>query len=214
MAPLGPGPGPLLGGGGDQIKTHPGRHARVVPKCHVCPGDEEAVLINQLRAFHRLRLKIHFYDTCEPAPQFAFFQMKLRPRARFSCYSRHFDTYSSQPLFFFLPLVAGPGLCCFGTNQLRMLLVFSEMLQEYHTGHIRMGCLNLTDAAFGGQSVGPGGGSAKTQHLHEVARTPPSISQPGTRTNGKQRRLRPPVSLPRRLSAPVPRRAPHLLVPG
>lgn len=28
------------------------------------------------------------------------------------------------------------------------------MLQEYHTGHIRMGDLNLTDAALGGQRDG------------------------------------------------------------
>lgn len=33
-----------------------------------------------------------------------------------------------------------------------MLLVFLEMLQEYHTGRIRM-VVNLTDDAFGRQSV-------------------------------------------------------------
>lgn len=36
-----------------------------------------------------------------------------------------------------------------------MLLVFLELLQEYHTGHIRMVNLNLTDAALGGQGVRP-----------------------------------------------------------
>lgn len=32
-------------------------------------------------------------------------------------------------------------------NKLRVLLVFSEMLLEYHTGHIRMVNLNRSDAA-------------------------------------------------------------------
>lgn len=72
--------------------------------------------------------------------------MKLRPGARFLCYSRDFDTYSIQILVFFSSRGA-PGLCCFGRNELRMLLVFLEMLQEYHTGHIRMVDLTLHSEA-------------------------------------------------------------------
>lgn len=124
-----------------------------------------------------------------------FFQMRLRPGARFLCYSRDFDTYSIQILFFSASRGA-PGLCCFGRNKLRMLLVFLEMLQEYHTGHIRTVNLNLTDDAFRRTERRLGGGRAKTERLYVAARTTRLISQPRSRTNRKQRASRPPISLP------------------
>lgn len=113
--------------------------------------------------------------------------MKPRPRARFLCYSRDFDTYSIQILFFFLFFASrGAPVDCavLAENKLRVLLVFSEMLLEYHTGHIRMVNLNRSDAA------------RLKKGECSYARTPRWISQPRTRTNREQRRSRPPISLP------------------
>lgn len=75
------------------------------------------------------------------------------------------------------------------------------MLQEYHTGHIRMVDLNLTDAALGGTEGRNRGGAAKIKRLFVAARAARSISQSRTGTNRKQRRSRPPINLPLRLSA-------------
>lgn len=64
------------------------------------------------------RLKIHFYDTCEPAPQFVFIPDEAEARSTFPLLFQRFR--HSQILLFF----RFSRLCCFGRNKLRMLLVF------------------------------------------------------------------------------------------
>lgn len=60
-------------------------------------------------------------------------------------------------MFFFLffpPFSLRAWTLLFWQKHSRNVFGFGEMLQEYHTGHIRMADLNLTDAALGGQRDG------------------------------------------------------------
>lgn len=54
-----------------------------------------------------------------------FFQMKPRPRARFLCYSKDFDTYSIQTFFFFFASRGAPADCAvLAENKLQMRFGF------------------------------------------------------------------------------------------
>lgn len=65
---------------------------------------------------------------------------------------------SCSLFLFFSSLFLSPSRCAwtllFWQKRTRNAFGFGEMLREYHTGHIRMGDSNLTDAALGGRRDG------------------------------------------------------------